>query len=145
MNGQPHIFGEPPGPPLSTLPESPLHDVPHGPLKRVIALGTHVDRNGYGIELLSLELYDIGAILHIRAVGSGRPGDEELLWRSWSCVVSDSHPTTYETASGGVGRHNLWRGEVLISPAPPDGETDIQIELRGPGPFTEPAVFAVTL
>jgi hypothetical protein len=114
-------------------------------LQRVIALGIHVDRNGYGIELLSLELYDTGAILHFRAIGAGRPGDEDLLWRPWSCVVSDGHPTPYETVCGGEGRHNLWRGEVLIYPTPPATETDVRIELRGPGPFDEPVPFAVTL
>ena len=93
--------------------------------------------------MLSLELYDTGAILHFRAMGSRGPGDEELLWRSWSCAVSDDRATPYQTVSGGDGHHNLWRGEVLIYPSPPPSESGIQIELRGPGPFEEPSVFAV--
>jgi hypothetical protein len=144
MDGQPHVFGEPPGPP-STVPDTRLLDVKHGALRRVVALGSHVDRDGYRVELLSLELYDTGAILHFRATGSRRPGDEELLWRSWSCAVSDNRATAYETVSGGDGHHNLWRGEVFMYPAPPDSETGIQIELRGPGPFEEPLAFAAPL
>lgn len=109
MDGHPsgsHIFGEPPGLP-STVPDSRLLDVKHGALRRVVALDSHVVRDGYKIELLSLELYDTGAILHFRALGSRGPGDEELLWRSWSCAVSDGRATPYETVSGGDGHHNL--------------------------------------
>lgn len=114
----------------------PLMDAPVGTLRRVLALGQAAVSGGERVELLSLEIYDSGAILRFRAGYDSRPdGDQHdrtpvsERWQGAHCESRDDLGTAYETASGGGGDDRVWRGEVLIKPTPPATAITLSVEL----------------
>jgi hypothetical protein len=128
----------------SSMPPSPFLDVGKGELRRIVALGVGDTQVGRTVDLLALEVYDTGAILTFRASGE-RQHRDEMRWLAWSCLVRDEQSTTYHTLAGGVGQSELWRGEVLIHPAPDRTRERLTFELRCDGAVDARWVFRISL
>jgi hypothetical protein len=116
-----------------SLTRSPEHlealaRAPYGALISVAALDLAQTRNGRNVELLSLQIYDSGAILAFRATGPADIADE-FLSLTWICALSDDLGTGYTTVAIGDGHSGLWRGEVFILPAPPPNACEIVVNL----------------
>lgn len=124
-----------------------LLNAARGSLSRVVGLGTAAETaetTPLRVALLALEIYDTGALLTFRAT-EDRTDDQPLPYLTWITAVSDDRATPYRTVSGSEARHGLWRGEVLIYPAPPVVAATLQIDLTCRGTFTDSWDFAVDL
>jgi len=100
-----------------------------GELVSVIGLGVADVRDDRRAELLALETYSTGALLTFRVTGD-RVTQDEIAWLTWTCVITDEIGTDYSVRAGGSGHTGLWRGEVLIYPAPPSGTRSLSIHLK---------------
>jgi hypothetical protein len=115
-------------------PFGPLMHVPDGALRRVVALGNGETRGTRRVEVLSIEIYETGAILVFRTVDDTegdliRFVDDMPQGTNWRCELADTEGTRYQTVAGGAGQSRLWRGEVYIYPAPPQTIRTISIAL----------------
>jgi hypothetical protein len=99
---------------LEEMPE--LAIAPSG-LRGVVAVGAVSEVAGIAVEMLSLEVRELGALLHWRCRADRASG---FLMPDVS--VADDRATQYRLShahGGGDERH--WAGEIAITPPPPAG------------------------
>lgn len=135
MDGM-ELYWQAPGSERGSKPDpfGPLINVAEGDLSRVVGVGIGKAHGGRLLQLLTLEIYDTGAILRFRARD---PMQADLVtfvngepeWIKWNCRVSDSVGTEYQSVAGGEGHSRMWRGEAAIYPAPPEVVNVITVSL----------------
>ena len=95
-------------------------------LRRVIAIGQSAEASSIIAELIVLEVRESGAVLLWRTTSE----DERLIGPP-QLTISDDIGTAYTVFPmgwGGSGRES--RGEILVTPAPPDAARTLVIEVR---------------
>ena len=84
------------------------------PLVRVVGLGRQAEGAGLRVELIALEIREVGAILYWKAYSSA----EQMLGNP-VIEVSDEVGGEYAVFSGSAGGGGYeWKGETNITPAP---------------------------
>ena len=85
------------------------------PLVGVVPVAMTVDTAGVIVDLLAIEVRELGAILYWRARSS-----REVLLLSAKVSMSDDRGTPYRvTEAGGGGDGHTWQGQTFALPAPP--------------------------
>jgi hypothetical protein len=95
-------------------------------LRRVIAIGQSAEASSIVAELIVLEVRDSGAVLLWRTTSE----DERLIGPPQLAITDDigTDYTVFPMGWGGSGRES--RGEILVTPAPPDAARTLVIEVR---------------
>lgn len=108
-------------------------DVATSRLTRVIGIGQQVDVDGVRVELIALEVREVGALLYWKAYPAVRRMLGEI-----NVTVSDDRGTEYTTLpAGGGGGDQQVQGELSVIPAPPP-DARIRVQVRGFGAFGAP-------
>lgn len=125
--------GMPPEEWAKLLDAMPAIGIPASPLVRVIAVGQSVEANDVVVDLLAVEVREVGAVLHWRALAGH---DAPMLMAEVS--ISDDKGTSYKVlpAEGGGGARE-WQGQTSMVPSPPpDATLNIVLESFGPPGFS---------
>jgi hypothetical protein len=92
-------------------------DVAAGPLRHVVGIGMAAADTGVVLELIALEIRDAGAILYWKA----RLDPERLLGQPRLTVRDTAGADYVARPTGASSTEREAKGEILITPAPPDG------------------------
>jgi hypothetical protein len=111
----------------------PQLEVNAGPLRRVIPIAQAVEVSGTRVELIAMEIREAGAIVYWKAFTS-----EASLIGPIQADVSDDRGTVYRTHSMEYGGSDtMWKGELVVTPAPPPEVRNVRVGVRGFAPFGE--------
>jgi hypothetical protein len=111
----------------------PQFEVNAGQLRRVIPIGQAVEVSGTRVELIAMEIRDAGAIVYWKAFT-----DQERLIGPIQAEVSDDRGTDNKASSMEYGgSDNMWKGELVVTPAPPPDVRTVRVAVRGFAPFGE--------
>ena len=108
-------------------------DVQSSPLRRVIGIGQVATAAAVTVELIALEIRAAGCVLYWKAYGTLKAyGEENGLLGEPQLAVADDAETDYVVLPAGTtGTTRDSKGEVLITPGPPDGATVMRVEFSG--------------
>lgn len=111
----------------------PQFEVNAGQLRRVIPIGQAVEVSGTRVELIAMEIRDSGAIVYWKAFT-----DQERMIGPIQAQVSDDRGTDYKANSMEYGgSDSMWKGELVVTPAPPPDVRTVRVEVSGFAPFGE--------
>ncbi len=102
-------------------------EVSSSPLVRVIGIGQQAEDAGIRVELIAMEIRELGAILYWKAYTF-----EEGLLGEPVVTMSDDRGRSYTSLPmGGGGGGYRWKGETGIQPAPDTEARMLQVSIHG--------------
>jgi hypothetical protein len=119
-------------------------EISTSPLVRVIGIGQQAEDAGIRVEMIAIEVRQLGAILYWKAyrLQEGPVGDAQI-------SVSDDQGRSYDVSPmSSEGGDYQWKGETSISPSPAPNVRRLQVEITAfegfghgfPGAPSTPAV-----
>jgi hypothetical protein len=97
------------------------------PLRRVVGIGQIAQDAGVTVDLIALEMRQAGCILYWKA----RPDPMRPLGEPQLAIRDDAGTDYVVHSIGGTGNERETKGEILITPGPPDAATTLQLDVTG--------------